>query len=903
MTILKRLVSLTVVLSLFLTAALTAAGCFFVVTPTDIRFVDNGITMRVNDQIRIGTDYAVEVLPLATTNKSFTVSTNTPDMFEISHTNSVRAVKEGTAKLFATSVVDASLTAEITVTVLPQIATSNVEITVVSGLIYQMYGFESEVVFALNFNNFNVSGSVTASWFVNNEKIRYDRPVTEPFPFTPKDRGTHDISAEVCFVDHTITADISVKVFNAIAISPFTISDPTALLQEDAPFRGVTFKAVFEVDKDDPLPSVVWLLNGEAVTGLGNPNTFRFIPQHAGRFSISLLINGELVLSELGGTEVEVIASGVAVPENIVLDYSSSFPTIMLLWDMIGDEIDGVSYSIRIEMLNGAVVIDDLEVSDNQIDLTDILGREGNTIHIFNTSFRIFVKSLGGGIFRPSIYAEPIVTQILLNAAEEFLLTTYMNGWRNYYAASIYDLADMFRYHRLFREVSTLTNINPENPPSVTFTAYLGFDRSEFETTRELIERAISLKNTTGRVSFSFTRNENVLEVTVRYLTDGLPTRVTIGEAHAPPLNSAIPRVNFDPALFRPDDFVLPIDSITQTMSVSTSEQLFSVIEQGFRPIPVLNSTADRMYNEARTMLRHIITDCMDDFEKALAIYTFVMWRITYDHAAMAISTIDEAVRFEAFYLESFFNNNRPFAVCDGISKAVSLLLNMEGVPAVRVVGEVSVGFGQRMGHAWNKVFVYDEWYIIDATWGDKAFNLPNAMFNIPGSGTRRHEVATKSYFLLTDEQLRNSHFEDFPSLYPRTSLIPFNIHSEFTVRYKGRDLNFYMNDSNTATQAANLADYMLSLLPTNLDGRYTYFVGDPNNPFSRTETDFFSFDIRINNSLIPQFNTASPNHPFTAAFRAAGLTSGTDFFIINETDTTLGITFQHIFLSVYALI
>lgn len=56
--------------------------------------------------------------------------------------------------------------------------------------------------------------------------------------------------------------------------------------------------------------------------------------------------------------------------------------------------------------------------------------------------------------------------------------------------------------------------------------------------------------------------------------------------------------------------------------------------------------------------------------------------------------------------------------VCEGYSKAVKLLCDMEGIPCVIVPGNVDTTL--KIGHAWNYVQMEDgKWYGLDVTWDD----------------------------------------------------------------------------------------------------------------------------------------------------------------------------------------
>lgn len=156
------------------------------------------------------------------------------------------------------------------------------------------------------------------------------------------------------------------------------------------------------------------------------------------------------------------------------------------------------------------------------------------------------------------------------------------------------------------------------------------------------------------------------------------------------------------------------IDGTETTLECTTSNQLFYAAQVGVRPVPTEGSDAERMYEAARQTLAQVVADGMTDVEKVVAIFEWLVMNVTYDQDVLQYSQdIEKAAQYDAFYLEGVFDSGR--AVCDGISKAMTLMCRIEGIPCVRVTGA---------GHAWNKVFLDGSWYIADATFGDTIIAL-----------------------------------------------------------------------------------------------------------------------------------------------------------------------------------
>lgn len=163
----------------------------------------------------------------------------------------------------------------------------------------------------------------------------------------------------------------------------------------------------------------------------------------------------------------------------------------------------------------------------------------------------------------------------------------------------------------------------------------------------------------------------------------------------------------------------LALDHVTSVLHCSTTNQLFYAAMIGARPLPEEGSDAERIYAKAREVLARIVDETMTDAEKAEAIFKWLVMNVTYDNAALAYESVADAAKYDAFYLEGVFDNGR--AVCDGISKAMTLLCRLEGIPCVRAAGG---------NHAWNKVYVEEKWYIVDATFGDTTMALDGVNYS-----------------------------------------------------------------------------------------------------------------------------------------------------------------------------
>lgn len=168
----------------------------------------------------------------------------------------------------------------------------------------------------------------------------------------------------------------------------------------------------------------------------------------------------------------------------------------------------------------------------------------------------------------------------------------------------------------------------------------------------------------------------------------------------------------------RTEDFDgFKINQSPLSYTVETSEQLVYVLERNALPLPIPGSPAAALYKKMKAVLRSIVDDGMTDLEKVRAIHDFLVMEVVYDGALLNLVAAGESpeaiAAYDGFYLEGVFNNRK--AVCDGISKAFACLANMEGIRCVTVEG-YAADDPEGLGHAWNKVYLDGDWYIIDAT-------------------------------------------------------------------------------------------------------------------------------------------------------------------------------------------
>ena len=264
---------------------------------------------------------------------------------------------------------------------------------------------------------------------------------------------------------------------------------------------------------------------------------------------------------------------------------------------------------------------------------------------------------------------------------------------------------------------------------------------NDFTITQKTIN-SLSYENAPFAYSARVSATSSSVTITAEY--GALPSKQTAASARQTQYASAN---HYKAALSRAADYDgFKINSSSHAYPVTYTDQLYYVLERGYKPIPVSGSPAERVYEKIKAALREIISDDMTDFQKVRAIHDYLVMNVVYDNALYSLAfTSTDVKSYNGFYLEGVFDDK--IAVCDGISKAFSAMANVEGIPCVRVTGKKTDATGN-VGHAWNKVLINNAWYIADAT-------SDNVIVNDVG------ELLSLEYFLVTDVKMAKTYIAD----------------------------------------------------------------------------------------------------------------------------------------------
>lgn len=239
---------------------------------------------------------------------------------------------------------------------------------------------------------------------------------------------------------------------------------------------------------------------------------------------------------------------------------------------------------------------------------------------------------------------------------------------------------------------------------------------------------------------------------------------------------------------------------------VYNSEQLLYAVENGYKPVfmndsdPIVQAeinNARTIYEKARNTLLQIIPRDTHDLQKATIIHDWIIDHNSYDFNLLELSNDDppgSLIKYKGFYLDGVFTDG--YAVCDGISKAFSLLARIEGMEAIRASGVV---ISNSENHAWNKVKIDNKWYSLDVT-------ADGLSIITKGEGAKHFEIRTHRYFLIDDIEMGKKNREDAgtsdPFYVKRNSTGSYNYYTN-TEYAEGKSLYVESNADATALATA----------------------------------------------------------------------------------------------------
>ena len=427
--------------------------------------------------------------------------------------------------------------------------------------------------------------------------------------------------------------------------------------------------------------------------------------------------------------------------------------------------------------------------------------------------------------FKPTKYGEHKVTAEINKITKTktiVYLSEHDEAW--YYASHFHDYGGYAqnRYITSKEELKNLILFVLENKITpITF--YAGY--STPETVKNDVSDVRDCVEESGIIpGYSLETSGNVFTIKFRFFADeaGVIETVNSPEYDAPDgftdaVQNTYSKPHYD-NVKKTRNFY--IDSVKETMSVSTSNMLYKAVAWGYKPV-FMDEQAENLkqiYNNAKDALSYIVSDEMSEYEKVHAIYDYIIYNVRYDHDCANAQdkyvsgnlSLNEKMKYYGYYLEGIFLNKfykkDMHAVCDGKSKAFVLMCGIEGITAVRISGEATSDGKNFGGHAWNKVLLDlngtgdKEWYFVDTTWGDV--------------GDDSKEFLSHAYFLLSDDEVKNTHVEKQGHGYPKAEG-KFDYYAHETYTSNGTEYNYVIANNNL--EAQQMARALKTLPPSTI--------------------------------------------------------------------------------------
>lgn len=152
------------------------------------------------------------------------------------------------------------------------------------------------------------------------------------------------------------------------------------------------------------------------------------------------------------------------------------------------------------------------------------------------------------------------------------------------------------------------------------------------------------------------------------------------------------------------------------------------------------NRKIEKMVNELAGKLQLLESN---DYEKELRVHDWICRNVAYDYEGADRNKVSRVIA--SHNILGVFAHHK--AQCEGIAKAVKVLLNAVDVKCIVATGD-SIKSGQCVPHAWNIVDIDGEPYQLDVTW------------DIGVTGQNKQSMVY-DYFNLTDELMNQDHKAD----------------------------------------------------------------------------------------------------------------------------------------------
>ncbi len=258
----------------------------------------------------------------------------------------------------------------------------------------------------------------------------------------------------------------------------------------------------------------------------------------------------------------------------------------------------------------------------------------------------------------------------------------------------------------------------------------------------------------------------------------------------------------------------------------TTQNQTFLQLNSGLSAEEIILD-AKKMQKAVDSIFADVTAD-MSEYDRELEIHNAFLRRCEYaDHHSE--STDD----FRVYTSVGALVDN--YAVCEGYSRAMQVLLSAAGIEAYHVLG-----IGNEELHMWNTVKIDSDWYFLDSTWNDTdTGDTEYDYFNITTEQVQSDHTISPLYWDLSEEEVCGNGEEIAAN---------FNI---FVPECEKKDRNFYQQKSVTVqgfddATLRKIADALVDAVTSSRTAVYLYLDPLYLDYYDAVNNLFYSGDYAI---------------------------------------------------------
>ncbi|GGH27415.1 transglutaminase domain-containing protein [Paenibacillus segetis] len=169
-----------------------------------------------------------------------------------------------------------------------------------------------------------------------------------------------------------------------------------------------------------------------------------------------------------------------------------------------------------------------------------------------------------------------------------------------------------------------------------------------------------------------------------------------------------------NPLILGVDNYGYDYNSITLFIKYDDSQEL-------------INQKQQQMVQEAQSIVRKVITDGMNDEQKALTLYDYLNDYTKYDQSALDNAVVNNYMSVDAKFNDSFSTYGvlvNKLGVCGSYAKTYKLLSDLAEVDNLVVSGTL-----EHVPHAWNKIQINNKWVNVDTTNNETNSGVPYFLY------------------------------------------------------------------------------------------------------------------------------------------------------------------------------